>query len=346
LNPKLSFGHPKSSALNTFGFKIEILSVPYFLMPPIIFFGTSEFAVPALDALVKTDHPIAAVVTQPDKPAERGLVLRSSPVKIKALKLGLRVVEPSTLKKPEAEALLREFGAEVAVVAAYGKIIPHNILDIFPRGVLNIHPSLLPKYRGPSPIQAAILNGDEETGVTIMLLDAEMDHGSILIQKGLRIKDYELRNELEARLAEIGANLLIEVLPQWIEGKIQPQQQNHAKVTVCKMVEKEDGKIDWSKPAVVIERMVRAYEGWPGTWTTWEGTRLKILKARVLHENIGCAQNPAPGYVWKNDQGELAVNCQPGSMVLEEVQLEGKKAAKGREFLNGHSRIIGSILMR
>ncbi|MEK7606985.1 MAG: methionyl-tRNA formyltransferase [Patescibacteria group bacterium] len=313
-------------------------------MPPIVFFGTSEFAIPAFETLVKAGYKISSVITQPDKPAERGLALRSSPVKVKALELGLRVFEPPTLKQLEAESLLRECGAEVAIVAAYGKIIPQNILDIFPRGVLNIHPSLLPKYRGPSPIQSAILNGDEETGITIMLLDAEMDHGSILMQKGLRIKDYELRSGLEERLSELGANLLIEVLPQWMEGKIKPREQDHAAATVCKMVEKEDGKIDWNKSAVAIERMVRAYEGWPGTWALWDGKRLKILKALVLHESIGCANNSTPGFVWKTEQGELAVNCLPGSLVLEQVQMEGKKPATGEEFLRGHLRILGVVL--
>lgn len=310
----------------------------------LLFFGTSDFAVPALLALVRAGFPIGAVVTQPDKPAERGLALRASPVKIKALELGLRVLEPSTLKKPEAEISLREIGAEIAVVAAYGKIVPQNILDIFPKGVLNIHPSLLPKYRGPSPIQSAILNGDEETGVTIMLLDAEMDHGAILAQERLRIKDYELRGELEIRLAGLGAQMLVQVLPQWLEGKIQPREQDHEEATICKMVEKEDGKIDWNKPAVVIERMVRAYEGWPGTWTSWEGKRLKILKARVLHEAIGCANNSTQGFIWKTEQCEFAINCHPGSLVLEEVQLEGKKPSAGKSFLLGYPRIFGAVM--
>ncbi len=270
--------------------------------------------------------------------------MRASPVKTKALELGLRVVEPPTLKKPEAEALLKEFGVDIAIVVAYGKIIPQSVLDIFPRGVLNIHPSRLPKYRGPSPIQSAILNGDEETGVTLMLLDAEMDHGPILAQEGLRIKDHEFRGELEMRIAELGARMLVHILPQWLEGKIQLQEQDHARATVCKMVEKEDGKIDWKKPAIHIERMVRAYEGWPGTWTEWNGKRLKIIKTRVLHESVGCAKNSTPGYLWQTEQGELAVNCAPGSLVLEQVQMEGKKSATDEEFLRGHSRILGAVL--
>lgn len=314
-------------------------------MPKIIFFGTSEFAVPALLALVQGGFSVSAVVTQPDKPAERGLALHASPVKSKALELGLRVLEPTTLKKPEAEDSLRALGAEVAVVAAYGKIIPQNILDIFSKGVLNIHPSLLPKYRGPSPLQSAILNGDEETGVTIMLLDAEMDHGAILKSEKCEVKSEKLGyRELSERLSQIGAEMLVRVLPEWLEGKIQPQEQDHASATVCRMVEKEDGKIDWNKPAIVIERMVRAYEGWPGTWTLWEGKRLKIIKTRILHESVGCANNATPGFVWKTEQGELAVNCHPGSLVLDEVHMEGKKLSTSKPFLLGHSSIIGIIL--
>ncbi|OGL65543.1 methionyl-tRNA formyltransferase [Candidatus Uhrbacteria bacterium RIFCSPLOWO2_01_FULL_47_24] len=379
----------------------------------IIFFGTPEFAAPALTALHGAGFSIAAVVTQPDKPVGRGLKVEAPPVKIKAQELGLKVLQPKTLRgvvaglqpadnierrlKPAATIIdeLKSLHAEVAVVVAYGKIFPREVLELFPRGMVNVHPSLLPKYRGSSPIQVAILNGDTETGVTIMLLDEEMDHGPVLTQHVVQISPspdlqspspegvedgpserrprggqgegrHRTGSELSKLLAHEGAKLLVETLPQYLGGKIKPKPQDHKKATFTKLLEREDGKVDWQKSAEYIERMARAYDLWPGTWTQWEGKRLKVLKASLLHPTIGCASNATPGYVWKADTetlspeqaqrvewpstssgnklGQLAVNCNPGSIILEQLQLEGKKAMSGAEFLRGYPKFLGSIL--
>ena len=344
----------------------------------IVFFGTPEFAVPTLEALVTAGYEIVAVVTQPDKPVGRGLKMEAPPVKIRAEELGLNVLQPLTLKvaaglqpahhtkrrlKPATTIVdeLRALSAEVAVVVAYGKIIPKEILGIFPKGVLNIHPSLLPKYRGPSPIQTAILNGDAETGVTVMLLDEEMDHGAIIQQSPpLRLRggwSLPSRREgweglrqptggtLAQLLAKEGAKLLVDVLPKWLAGEIEPQPQDHNGATFTKMLERSDGRIDWNTPAEQIERMVRAYDLWPGTFTVWNEKRVKIFRASLLHATIGCANNATPGYVWKTEDGHLAVNCNPGAIVLEEIQLEGKKPMVGADFLRGYPKFFGSTLM-
>lgn len=313
----------------------------------IVFLGTSEFAVPALEALVKAGYEIVAVVTQPDMPVGRGLKMEAPAVKVKADEFGLRVLQPPTLRLSlglTQGLALGELHADVGVCVAYGKIIPKEVLELFPHGILNIHPSLLPKYRGPSPIQTAICNGEMETGVTIMLLDAEMDHGPILTQKAIPLDHKILFTIVHNILAQKGAQLLLEVLPKWLTGEITPRAQDHARATFTKMLEREDGRIDWHKPAEQIERMVRAYDRWPGTWTTYNGKRLKVFRSSLLHAATGCASNPAPGYVWKTETGHIAVNCNPGAIILEKIQREGKKAITGADFLHGSSNFLGNIL--
>lgn len=322
----------------------------------IVFFGTPEFAVPTLEALISAGYEVVAVVTQPDKPVGRGLKMEAPAVKVRAQELGLTILQPETLRYAEARPpelrrpglgplqQPKDFSAVVAVCVAYGKIVPKEILETFPRGILNIHPSLLPKYRGPSPIQAAILNGDSETGVTIIRLDEEMDHGPIIASSVQRLASSTTGDELSKALAQEGANLLIKTLPQWLNGRITPQLQDHTKATYTKILERADGKIDWRKSAEYIERMVRAYDFWPGTWTMWSDKRLKVLRVSLLHPTIGCASNATPGHVWKTENDRLAVNCNPGSIILEQLQLEGKKALSGREFLRGYLMLAGSTL--
>lgn len=312
----------------------------------IIFFGSSDFAAPALEAIYEDKkYQIAAVITQPDQPKGRGLHLKESLIKTQAQKYGLDICQPASLKTEAAFNEIKALKAEIGIVAAYGKIIPQNILKIFPYYILNIHPSLLPKYRGPSPIQQAILNGDKKTGVTIILLDNEMDHGPIAASEKLKIKSEKLTcSELLKVLADLGARLLVEILPKWLDGKIKPREQDHSQATYTKLLTKEDGKIDWHEPAEEIERMIRAFEEWPGAWTIWRGKRLKIVKAILLHSKIGCASNAAPGYLWLTEQKKLAVNCQPGSLILEHLQIEGKKTTKADEFLRGYPQFLGSIL--
>src|SRR3989344_324010 len=235
----------------------------------LVFFGTSKFAVPALKKLADSDYEIAAVITQPDKPAGRKQELSPSPVKEAAQELGLKILQPSKL-----DSKFEIPDSDIFIVASYGKIIPKSILAIPKYGTLNIHPSLLPKYRGPSPIQSAILNGDKETGVSIMVLDAEMDHGPVLANVKAQISNNKGFRELHDGLAVTGAELLMEVLAKYINGEIKPQPQDHSQVTFTKIITKDDGRIDWNKPAEVINNLIRAYEDWTVAWPTLDGQRM------------------------------------------------------------------------
>lgn len=319
-----------------------------------IFFGTPKFAVIVLKALIDAGYTPAHVVTAPDKPKGRGRILTSSPVKILAEKYGILVLQPITLKNnTELIDMIAALRPDFFVVAAYGKIIPKTILAIPKKGGLNVHPSLLPYYRGPSPIQAAILNGDATTGATIMLMDEEMDHGPILAQQELtpNIQCFPLTlnvgrchttENLSEKLAELGAKLLIETIPKWLNGEITPREQNHAKATYTKIITKEDGHIDWHKSAEEIERMARAYTTWPSAWTLMRDTksrakkdaRVKILRA-FRTQAIADYLNATPGQII-NKNSDLLVACGKGFLMAEELQVEGKKPVSGKEFLNAY----------
>ncbi len=321
----------------------------------IIFFGTSKFALPALKMLAADpDYALAAIVTQPDKPAGRKQEPLPSPVKLAAEKLGLQVVQPVSLSSPPQAWGGTKGEVEVFIVASYGNIIPQSVLDIPKYGALNIHPSLLPQYRGPSPIQTAILNGDTETGVTIMKLDEEMDHGPILGNSKFQIPNSKIKYaELHDELAKIGAELLLDILPKYIAGEIKPVPQDHSQATFTKIITKEDGRIDWSKTAVEIDQQIRAYESWPVAWTTLEGKRLKIYEATPspLSERVGPAryrlepQAIAGGVRFGTLQivsnGKLVVSCASGALEILSLQLEGAKKISGREFANGYRSLSG-----
>lgn len=309
--------------------------------PRVVFLGTPEFAVPSLEALVKADrYDIVCVITQPDRPAGRGRKPRPSPVRQMAERLGLPVWTPENLKTPEAVERLRQLAPDVGVVVAYGEILRPNVLAIPPRGFVNVHASLLPKYRGAAPIQAAILAGDRETGVTIMLLDEGMDTGPILARRRVPIAEDETGASLAEKLAHLGAELLVETLPRWLAGEIQPQPQDHTQASVARMLKKADGRLDWSKPAEYLARQVRAYTPWPGTFTTWDGKLLKVLRAHAVQRPLEGAR---PGEVRLLPEG-LAVATGEGWLVLDEVQLEGRKAVSGQAFRHGHPHIVGSRL--
>jgi methionyl-tRNA formyltransferase len=305
----------------------------------IVFFGTSSFATPPLEALIKSGMAPFMVVTSPDKPAGRGKNIISSPVK--AL-LGHSVSKwtPSLLQPEKLDAdfisKISDLKPDLGIVAAYGKIIPKELIDIFKHGILNIHPSLLPKYRGPSPIQTTILNGDKITGVTIILIDEKMDHGSILAQQSESSEPTYI--ELHEKLANLGAELLIKTIPNWVLGYIDQSPQNDSEATFTKLIKKLDGKIDWSEPANNVERKIRAYNPWPGTYTTIDNKILKIIKAEIIDNN----KNTAPGNFFKENEFP-AIACKEKALKLLRVQLEGKKEMGGDEFLRGQrSLIIGS----
>lgn len=315
-------------------------------MERVVFMGTPNFAVPVLKALIGR-YKIVAVVTQPDRRAKRGNKLLASPVKSVALAHNLPVLQPLSLRHPDVVAELRALSPDVIVVAAYGHILPAEVLAIPPMGCLNVHASLLPRHRGAAPVSAAILAGDEETGVTIMLMDEGMDTGPILSQVACPISSQDTRESLRARLAQLGADLLMDTLPRWLAAedmanKIEPQPQDHDQATYCYLIAKEDGLIDWSQPAVEICRSCRAYCSWPGIYTYWRGKLLKVLSAESLPQWSGEAE---PGQVMALDEG-LAVATGEGSLLLGEVQLAGKRALSAQDFARGQRDFVGSVLGR
>lgn len=309
----------------------------------IVFFGTPMFAVPALRALHKSGWPIAVVVTAMDKPIGRRMLLTPSPVKSVAQELDIPVITPATLKDDGFLAQLSSLKPILGVVAAYGKIIPKSILNIFPKGILNIHPSLLPAYRGPSPIQAAILDGLKETGVSLMVLDEEMDHGPTLAQQKWAIPSGADYPFCESELSRLGANLLIDILPGYLAGSVEPMPQNHAKATSSYKFTREDGRIDWTAPASVVHNKIRALAANPGTWTTWNNRILNIFYAHPTSLTSDLKPSAKPGTIFLHSE-ELAVACGQGALAIETLQLQGSTRQSAKDFLNGHSAFVDSRL--
>ncbi|MDD5032657.1 MAG: methionyl-tRNA formyltransferase [Candidatus Pacebacteria bacterium] len=254
----------------------------------IVFFGTPEFSVKILEAMKNACFLPALIITAPDKPKGRGMKMAPSPAKAWAEKNCINHIEPSSLKKdPEIAIKLSEMNPDLFVVASYGKILPKEILDVPRKGTLNVHPSLLPKLRGASPIQGAILSGEKETGVTIMLMDEKMDEGPILAKQKLEFPIANLRfSELEQELAEFGGKILTETIPKWLNDKITPQPQDHSQATYTKLIKKEDGEINWSEPAEAIFRKIRAYTPWPGAYTFYNGKRIIIADAEIKNDSL------------------------------------------------------------
>ena len=302
----------------------------------IVFMGTPLFAVPVLEGLLETKHHVVGVVTQPDRPAGRGKKIEPPPVKTFALDYDLNVLQPSTLHTPTAVAELHELTPDLIVVAAYGSFLPPQILDLPEHKCLNIHPSMLPNYRGPSPVTSAILNGDKHTGSTVMVLDRGMDSGPLVAQNEEKIDDDDTAQTLTNRLFKVGSELLIDILPQWIKNEIKATPQEEANATFTKLLTRRDGQIIWSQPAQLIERQIRAYSPWPGSYTSWNG-RLKILKAHAV------SNDASPGLVMELDN-TFAIGAGQGVLKVTQLQLEGRKAVSGTEFLRGHQNMIGEIL--
>ncbi|MDP2676630.1 MAG: methionyl-tRNA formyltransferase [bacterium] len=321
----------------------------------VIFFGTSEFGIPALEALKKADAAPVLIISTPDKPKGRKLQLSPSPIKEWAEKNGIETIAPAKLNNPEVSQTLQTKKPDLFVVASYGKVLPKEILDIPRKGTINIHPSLLPQFRGPSPIQTAILE-DVETGVTLMLTDEEIDHGPILVSSKLKAQSSKpTYKDLEKELAELGARMLIETLPKWMVDEIIPQEQDHTHATFTKKISKEDGRINWQEPAEIIERKIRAFNPWPGTYAFWrrpqtnadetrtyaekkqqKNLRVIITKATILKESVSHNTHP-PGTVIKIKNGELAVAASDALLVIETLKPEGKNEMSGKDFLKGNS---------
>lgn len=292
--------------------------------------GSPAFAEPTLRALNKAGYRIPLVVTQPDKPAGRGSKLTPPPVKVLAEELGLEVYQPESLRSAEVVQRLKAAEPDVFVVAAYGKIIPKSILALPSRGSLNVHASLLPRWRGASPVAAAILAGDTTTGVSIMEVVQKMDAGPVVESAQIPIADTDTTGSLEARLAERGALLLTDVLPGWYVGTITAQPQDESLVTYCSLIKKDDGHLRAGMPVAVAERMVRAYNPWPGAFVRYGGQRLAIWNARVEPDS----GEGSVGHLMAHRR-EPAIVFPDGLLVLQEVQRQGARRMSGRDFLNG-----------
>ena len=290
--------------------------------------GSPDFSVPTLDALARC-YPLVGVVTQPDRPAGRGGSLRLPAVKEAALRLGIPVMQPEKLRLPEAMTQLQAWAPDLIVVAAFGQILRPAVLDLPRYGCVNVHGSLLPRGRGTAPIQAAILAGDKETGITIMKMDPGVDTGPILSQRAFPIAPDDTCETLFEKMALLGAELLLETLPRYLSGELVPRPQPEEGATYAPILKKEDGLLDFTKPAIELERRVRAFYPWPGTWFDWNGAPLKILHARV-----GGGENPGMGRRL-TVEGHPALGTGEGILILEEVQPAGKKSMPGKAFLAG-----------
>lgn len=284
--------------------------------------GTDAFAVPILRALHRAGHQIELVVTQPDRPAGRRMRLTPPPVKVAAQELGLEVFQPERIRSPESVVRLREAAPELMALAAYGQIVPASVLEIPPRGILNVHASLLPRWRGAAPIAHAILSGDPVTGVTIMQMDEQLDHGPVLATAATEIGPHEDAASLAARLAELGGELLVETLDHLDE--LEPKEQDQERVTYAGKLAREDGELEWTMEAGEIDRRVRAFQPWPGATLPWAGGRLKVLKGRPAD-----GSGP-PGQVLGARPDGLEVACGAGSYLLEEVQVPSRRAMPAR----------------
>ncbi|MCY3544515.1 MAG: methionyl-tRNA formyltransferase [Chloroflexi bacterium] len=316
----------------------------------VVFMGTPAFAVPALDALLQVGCEITGVYTKPDRRSGRGRRLTAPPVKQAAIERGLSVFQPASLRRDaEARAQLAALQPDVIVVVAYGLFLPADTLAVPPLGALNLHPSLLPKYRGPSPVASAILNGDTTTGVTLMRLDEGMDSGPIIAQRDTQIGAEETTADLTPRLFKIGAQLLAECLPQCRDGAANAMPQREADATITRLLTREDGAIDWTNSADYIARQVRAYHPWPGSFTRWNGRQLKVHQATAIgigaFEELGdeSFERQEPGEVVENPQG-IAVVCGDDLLLLLRLQIEGRQATDIDDFVRGYRDFPGSRL--
>jgi methionyl-tRNA formyltransferase len=305
----------------------------------IVFFGTPDFAVPSLAALLEGPDEVVGVVCQPDRPAGRGQRLHPPPVTVMAEERGLPVVQPQKLRDGRATDLLHRWNPDLIVVAAYGRILPREILDLPRFGCINVHASLLPKYRGAAPIQWAILCGEAVTGVTIMRMNERMDEGDILLQRQLEILPGETYGELQVRLAKLGSDALRDAVAGLKGGRLLATPQDDRAATLAPMIEKEDGRVDWAQPAEVIVRKVRAFNPWPSTFTRLDGKLLKVHRAKAL------AENPKwkPGTVVMLGE-TVRVAAGTGIVEIEELQLEGRKRLPAKEFARSGQIMVGTVL--
>lgn len=304
----------------------------------IVFMGTPEFAVPSLNALIDSGEDVAAIVTQPDKPKGRGKKVTLPPVREAALKHNIPVFQPEKIKDESFVTAIKNFCPDVIVVVAYGNILPKAILDIPFKGCINVHASILPKYRGAAPINWAIINGEKETGITTMLMDEGMDTGDMLLTEKVEIKNDDTASSLHDRLQYIGANLLIKTINGIKSETIRPIPQDDSQATYAPMLKKEDGSIDWAMKAGEIKNLIRGLDPWPGAYTRWNGKQIKIFKAE-----IGTEAKEEPGTVINISTDGIFVATGKGILLIKELQPENKNKMTAYEFVKGYRIVKGQI---
>ncbi|MFH0942223.1 MAG: methionyl-tRNA formyltransferase [Chloroflexota bacterium] len=308
----------------------------------IVFMGTPEFAVPSLEQLVTNRHQVWGVYTQPDRLSGRGQHPLAPPLKRVAQGLGLPVYQPASLKEKVTVAEIAALGPDVIVVAAYGQILPQTVLDIPRLGAINLHPSLLPRYRGAAPVAAAILAGERFTGVSVMLMETGLDCGPVLSQAQVAIADSDTTATMTDKLSRVGAGMLGEVLGSWSRGELIPRPQDESRASYSRAITKDDGEISWQMPARDIWRRVRAYQPWPGSFTRWQGKRLNIIAAAPAGERA----SGEAGRVVALAGDAFGVQTGEGVLAVLQVQLEGKRVMSGAEFLRGQRHLAGARLPR
>jgi methionyl-tRNA formyltransferase len=310
----------------------------------IVFMGTPEFALPSLQALLTKDENVVCVVTQPDRPRGRGRKIQPPPVKILADRQALPVLQPESIKAEEFIAHLKQFEPDVIVVTAFGKILPPAIINLPPLGTINVHGSLLPKYRGAAPIQWAIINGETETGVTIMQMDEGIDTGDILLQEKLPIEKTDTAGSMSEKLAALGGKTLARALDLLRRNKLQPARQDNSKASLAPILKKQDGLIHWSQSAEHLSCLIRGLDPWPAAYTTLAGRRLKLYSPEIA-ENKNCPDSKAkPGAVCRADRAGLLVATGKGCLLITEIQAEAAKRMAAAAYISGNPVQAGTVL--
>lgn len=306
----------------------------------LIFIGTGDIGAPLLESLANDDRfNVKLVITQIDKPAGRKMELKASPIKLKAINLGLEVYQPDDINSADSLKTIRKLSPDMIVLMAYGQILKKELLDLTEFGCVNVHASLLPKHRGASPIQQSLLHQDEETGISIMQMAEKMDSGPVFATSKIPITDDDNAVTLSDKLAELTSKKTPDVLYEIVEDELKPTPQDHPKATYCQKIHKNDGNIDWNEPADIIAAKVRAFAGWPTTFTFWEGKRIKILKAQPYDYD----ETEPPGTVFQQGNAVL-IACKWDALLLEEIQLEGKSPQSPSAFIKGYPDFINSKL--
>lgn len=306
----------------------------------VIFMGTPDFSVGTLEALIRAGHDVVLAVTQPDKPKGRGGKMQFPPVKEKALAYGIPVFQPEKVREPACVEELGKYGADVIVVVAFGQILPREILELTPYGCINVHASLLPKYRGAAPIQWAIIDGEQVTGVTTMQMDEGLDTGDMLLKTEVPVEKDETGGSLHDKLAQTGASLCVKTLEQMEKGQIHPEKQGESPTKYAKMLDKKLGCIDWNKDAESIERLIRGLNPWPSAYTQWDGKIMKLWKAETVDRESGL---PC-GTVAEVTKHDFSIQTGKGMLRVEELQVPGKKRMTADAFLRGYHLEKGTVL--